>query len=79
MGSIEKFPKMLELLKKERYSPTMLARKLEADKRTVDKMIKAGMKMNIIGCKSIKISGRKYTVCGLSDDYRRIRYKKRRR
>lgn len=69
---------MVDLLQKECQSPTMLAKKLNADKRTVDKMIRAGMKMNIIGCQSLKMSGREYKVCCLSNEYKRVYDKKRR-
>jgi len=70
---------MLDLLQKESYSPTMIAKKLNADKRTVDKMIQASMKMNIVDCDSLRVSGKEYRVCRLSDDYRRIYNRKRRR
>lgn len=70
---------MLDLLQKESCTPTMIARKLNADKRTVDKMIQASIKMNIVNCHSLKVSGKEYRVCDLSDDYRKIYNRKRRR
>lgn len=70
---------MIKLLEKRSYSPTMIARKLDADKRTVDKMIKVGVRMNIVGCKSVKINGRNYTDCGLTTDYRKMIKKELRR
>jgi len=79
MTTIKKFTRMISLLEKEDHTPTMIARKLGADKRTIDKMIQEAMKMNLIGCQSLKISGKQYRVCSLSDGYKKIYSRKRTR
>ena len=71
-ASIEKFPRMIELLKKEDYSPNKLSQLLNSDLRTTNKMINAGEKLRIIICNSIKISGRLYRVCSLSPKFRKM-------
>ena len=71
-ASIEKFPRMIELLKEEDYSPNKLSQLLNSDLRTTNKMISAGEKLYIITCKSMRISGRLYRVCSLSPEFRKM-------
>jgi len=72
MGTIDKFPALVELLKNRKYSPTKIAKELEADKRTVDKMIEVGTKLNILTCESIEVSGRKFMSCTVSENFKKI-------
>jgi len=70
MGSLEKFLEMVKLLKNKEYSPTKLSRELNADKRTVDKMITTAEKLNLVSCRAFKIEGKTYKACSLTPDYK---------
>ena len=71
MGSLEKFSEMVNLLKKKEYSPTKLSRELNADKRTVDKMIETAEKLNLVSCRAFEVEGKTYKACSLSPDYKK--------
>lgn len=71
MGSIDKFPELIKLLRKKAYSPTRIAQEIKSDKRTVNKMLNVGRKLNITACKSIKIEGRRYRVCKLNPKFKK--------
>lgn len=72
MGTIDKFPEMVKFLKDKKCSPTKIAKQIEADKRTVDKMIKVGTELNILECKSLEISGKQFMTCTISADFKRL-------
>ena len=71
MGSIDKFPELIKLLRKKAYSPTRIAQEIKSDKRTVNKMLEVGSKLNITSCKSIKIEDKKYRVCRLTPEFKK--------
>lgn len=71
-SSIKKLPEMIEFLKKEEATPNRIAKELNSDRRTVEKMLDSTTEMKIVGCRSMEISGRKYRVCGLTPEYKKI-------
>ena len=72
MKSIDKLPKLINLLKRKQCSPTKISKELNSDKRTVDKMLEVTNKLSITSCKSIKIEGREYRSCGITPEFRKI-------
>lgn len=71
MGTIDKFPEMIKLLKNKKYAPTRIAKELKTDKRTVDKMIEAGKKLNILKCETVELSGKKFVGCTVSERFKK--------
>jgi predicted transcriptional regulator len=71
-SSIDKLPELVDLLKKEDVTPNKIAMQLKSDRRTVDRMLAITTEMNIIGCKSMEISGRNYRVCGLTPEFKKF-------
>ena len=64
---------MLRVLKVSRaYSPNMIAKKISCDKRTVEKMLKTGIKLNMIKCKDFKLGNRTYRACRLSKNFKKF-------
>ena len=72
-SSIEKLPEMIKLLKRrEEVSPNKNAIEINADRRTVDKLLKISSEMGFVGCKAMKIEGREYRVCGLTPKFKKF-------
>ena len=72
MASIDKFPELVQLLRRKECSPTKIAREINSDKRTVNKMLEVGNKLNITVCKSLRIDKREYKACTLSPEFKKI-------
>lgn len=71
-SSIEKLPDMIKLLKNREASPNKIATEINADRRTVDKLLKATTEIGMVGCKSMEIEGREYRVCSLTPRFKEM-------
>lgn len=71
-SSIEKLPDMIKLLKNREASPNKIAMEINADRRTVDKLLKATTEIGMVGCKSMEIEGREYRVCSLTPRFKEM-------
>lgn len=66
----EKLPEVVKVLKKEvRASPSKIASEIGSDRRTVDKVLQAGMSLGILKCDKITMSGRVYSSYSLTPEY----------
>ena len=76
-SSVEKIPRMLELLSRKECSPNNIAKKIDSDIRTVNRLLDVTTEMGIVKCESLEVEGRKYRACRLDPEYHKI-YKNRR-
>ncbi|MDG6941431.1 MAG: hypothetical protein JRN34_00695 [Nitrososphaerota archaeon] len=71
--SVEKLPKVVELLRKEsKASPSKIAEEIGSDRRTVEKILNVATDLGIVSCTKIEVSGRTYQVCELNSAYKQI-------
>jgi predicted transcriptional regulator len=71
--SIEKLPKVVEVLKKEaKVSPSKIAEEIGSDRRTVEKILNVATDLGIISCTKIEVSGRTFQSCELNSAYKQI-------
>lgn len=71
--SVKKLPKVVDLLsRKNNLSPSRIAREIRSDRRTVEKVLKAGMDTHIIKCDRVKIGNKTYSACGLDPSYAKL-------
>lgn len=69
----EKIVQVIRLLEKEgNISPNQISVKLGSDRRTIGKILKAASELRLVKIESIEISGRKYSNCELTDEYKSI-------
>ena len=69
--AVLKFVQMIDILKEiNSSSKTKLAKKLNADIRTVKPLIEAGIKLHVLDVQEITLSGRIYTKVSLSSEYK---------
>lgn len=69
--AVSKFVQMIDILKEiNSSSKTKLAKKLNADIRTVKPLIEAGIKLHVLDVQEITLSGRIYTKVSLSSEYK---------
>ena len=71
-SSIEKLPRMIRILRRNELSPNKIAQQLNSDRRTVERMLNTAIEMQIVGCKSMRIEGRNYRVCGLTPNFKKF-------
>jgi len=75
--SVGKLPKVIKLLnRKQNISPSRIAREIGSDRRTVEKVLKAGMDTGIIKCNRVKIGNKTYSACGLDPSFAKLYRKK---
>lgn len=75
--SVRKLPKVIDLLsRRSNVSPSRIAREIRSDRRTVEKVLKAGMDTGIIKCERVKIGSKTYSACGLDPSFAKL-YRKR--
>jgi predicted transcriptional regulator len=71
--SVEKLPKVVNMLKqKETASVTKIAEEIGSDRRTVEKILNVASNLGIVKCNTLQMSGRKYQVCQLDSNYRKL-------
>jgi predicted transcriptional regulator len=71
--SVEKLPKVVELLRKEsKASPSKIAEEIGSDRRTVEKILNVATDLGIVSCTKIEVSGRRYQACELNPAYKQI-------
>lgn len=71
--SVEKLPKVVEVLKKEtRASPSKIAAEIRSDRRTVEKILNVATDLGIVTCTKIEVSGRTFQACELNSAYKEI-------
>ena len=69
--AVLKFVQMIDILKEiNSSSKTKLAKKLNADIRTVKPLIEAGIKLHVLDVQEITLSGKIYTKVSLSSEYK---------
>jgi hypothetical protein len=69
--SVKKLPEIVNALRKNSVmSPSLIAKTIKSDIRTVEKIIIVAEKMNMIKCKKLEMTGRTYTTCELNTDYK---------
>ena len=69
-SSIEKFPQMIEILRKSESTPNKLAIKLHSDRRTIEKLLKVATKMKFVDFKSLLIENRDYRIYFLTSKFK---------
>lgn len=71
-SSIEKLPEMINFLREREASPSRIATELNADRRTVDKLLENTIKLGLVGCNSMNIESREYRVCTLTPKFKKF-------
>ena len=75
--SVENLPKVIKLLDvRQNISPSRITREINSDRRTVEKVLKAGMDSGIIKCYRAKIGKKIYSACGLDPNFEKLYRKK---
>ena len=71
--TIEKFQKMIDMLYTEgSMSPAKIAKRLQADVRTIRPMILVAERLGLITCKKLTLSNKTYSEIDLTSGYRRL-------